>query len=474
MKLPTSLFIAALVPYSLALPEPSEHHDLVLRSDGTGTCSLSSNGSHHGITFQTQFDGLTVTGEGHSGPSGTQLSLTVRAGGALVMQHSQSSSDGGYNTLWDYGGIFNGIQQLSLLTHADNTTIGTADHAKLKPFPAHAPHFTFTNGTAVPLSRGGQQITPALKGLPDHIQAAIRACQPSQTKRWTEDAPSIIFKRQNQFGIAPKFDDTGSASPCTICIAEAYAASVACGIACGASFGIACGCIAGIPLLFPQCHNPGTGLGQGCCPVGCGSGSRILGIEVVYSCCFSDESCVNPSSGACCASGLQACGGNTCCPSNAPCRDGGICCPTNRNTCITSSGPKCCNEGEDCVGGTCCPRDSVVGNQCCPPDSQTCCTGKPPSRCAEGGIQTCINNQWVFSSCPYPKNCIGIPVQGAGVACVGSQFCKVGQPSWCDRNGYQSCVNGKWAFTPCKPPLFCLGIPVQGAGVACVGAPPHK
>jgi predicted ATPase with chaperone activity len=52
--------------------------------------------------------------------------------------------------------------------------------------------------------------------------------------------------------------------------------------------------------------------------VGCGAGEKILNIQVVFTCCFTHDTCVNPSTGACCASGLQACRGNTCCPSRLP------------------------------------------------------------------------------------------------------------------------------------------------------------
>jgi hypothetical protein len=213
----------------------------------------------------------------------------------------------------------------------------------------------------------------------------------------------------------PRFDNTGQDSSCVICLAEVAADAVGCGFACAASFAIACGCIGGIPLLVAECHNPGNGIGQGCCPVGCGAGEKIVNIQVVFTCCFSHDTRVDPSTGACRASGLQACGSDTCCPSSAPCRDGGICCPTNRNT----TGPVC-NEGEDCVEGACCPRNDIFNGKCCP----NCCTGSPPSECADGGIRKCVDNQWVSSTCPYPLACVNIPVQGAGAACQGSPFCE--------------------------------------------------
>jgi membrane-bound inhibitor of C-type lysozyme len=145
MKPPTSLLIATLASYGLAYLEPAGLHNHVLRSNGTGTCSMSSNGSSHSITFQAQFDSLTVTGEGQSGPSGIQLSFTVMDGDALVIQHSQSSSGSGYNTTWDYGKMFSGISSLSLLTHNDNTTLESIDHGPLKPISAGVTNSTFTS-----------------------------------------------------------------------------------------------------------------------------------------------------------------------------------------------------------------------------------------------------------------------------------------------------------------------------------------
>ena len=463
MKLSTSLFIATLASYSLAFPEPSSY---VPRSDSGCSVTSNGNGSYNAITFQTQFDGLNVIGEGFSGPSGIKISVTVNDSDGLVLQHSQFSTNDGYNVTWNYGSMFGGnVTSLSLLTHSDNTTVVSINHCPPKALPAG------TNTSSLPFPHGPQNVTSALVGLPNQIQSVIEECQFKGGNSTLDSRSYDFLERRTSYGIAPKFDNTATGSSCVFCLAEATAAAVGCGVACAASFGFACACVAGIPLLYIQCHNPGTGLGQGCCPVGCGSGMSILGIQVVYSCCSSGESCVNPSTGACCASGLQPCGGDTCCPSNAPCRDGGICCPTNQNTCITSSGPTCCNEGEDCVEGTCCPPDSIVNGKCCLPDSETCCTGNPPSKCSNGGIMTCTNNQWVFSTCPYPETCQNIPVQGAGVYCVGSEFCDNGQPSYCDGDGYQSCVNGRWTFTQCKPPTFCTPFPVQGAGVGCVGPP---
>jgi hypothetical protein len=136
--------------------------------------------------------------------------------------------------------------------------------------------------------------------------------------------------------------------------------------------------------------------------------------------------------GICCPFNQNTCttaSGPTCCNVGELCA-GGVCCPSNQNICTTVSGTACCNVGEDCVQGVCCPRAYQVHGQCCPPESQTCCPTGSPSRCTDGGIQTCVNNQWVFSPCSPPRFCAGIPVPNAGVFCEGPPpFCVVGEPS---------------------------------------------
>jgi hypothetical protein len=142
MKLPTFLLIATLASYGLAYPKPAELHDRVLRSNGPGTCSMSSNGSSHSITFQAQFDGLTVTGEGQSGPSGIQLSLKITDADALVIQHPQSSSGS-------------------------------------------------SPSSSAPSPQGPQNIISALAGLPDQVNAIISECHLQRIP----DSPSNISDR---------------------------------------------------------------------------------------------------------------------------------------------------------------------------------------------------------------------------------------------------------------------------------------
>ena len=97
MKPSTSLFIATLASYSLAFPEPSSY---VPRSDSECSVTSNGNGSYNAITFRTQFDGLMVIGDGFSGPSGIKISITVNDSDGLVLQHSQFSTNDGYNATW--------------------------------------------------------------------------------------------------------------------------------------------------------------------------------------------------------------------------------------------------------------------------------------------------------------------------------------------------------------------------------------
>jgi hypothetical protein len=216
----------------------------------------------------------------------------------------------------------------------------------------------------------------------------------------------LLLRRQ----VPGQVENTHSASACITCVATATITTTICGIGCF-FFGIGCSCAVTSVVDIPRCY----GAGGGCCPVACGP-SVLLGL-FPSSCCHQGDTCLDPSSGRCCQSGLQACGGTTCCPSSAPCRNG-ICCPVNRDVCTTPSGPVCCNIGQACAGGQCCPIGLVRNGSCCSPD--VCCVPGTLSRCFRNGIQTCgVDGLWRFTPCAPPRFCLGIPVANAGVFCIG-------------------------------------------------------
>ena len=465
MKLLMFLFALALGILTTAASFPADDASSLIpalaRRALKPSCVINTNGSFQRIIFDAQFENMTVTGEGRLERNEIHLSLAVYNASRHVMSHTGILSNDVYTLTWTYGKIFPDVNNMTIIINNDKTTTTTVDGVNMN---------TSMNVTFPHLL---PQINPKLQQLSDFIKSALQECRSSmKKKRAWEDHLNGFEKRQDQFGIPGMFENTASGGSCIACLAEAYAASAACGLACGFSFGLACGCVAGIPFIFANCHSPGTGFGQGCCPVSCGPSSSILGIGVVFQCCSANDLCLNSNNGVCCPSGTQPCNGNICCPSNAPCRDPGICCPTTRNTCITPNGPTCCNEGESCVEGMCCPPSQIVNGQCCPPSSHTCCPSGSVSRCFKDGYETCINNQWVFTSCPQYSTCTGIPVANAGVYCQADIFCNPGTPSRCYKDGVQTCsAKGRWEYTPCPPTYFCTHPPVAGATNAYCQAP---
>ena len=256
------------------------------------------------------------------------------------------------------------------------------------------------------------------------------------------------MKRQQSFGSPGQIENTGSQSQCADCIAEAFAACAACGVACALTpFGLGCGCIAGEPLIFTQCHNPGNGLGQGCCPVGCGDYQTFLGITISYQCCQSGQSCLDPGRGLCCAEGTQPCNGKLCCPSNAPCRDTGICCPTNQDIC----GETCCPSGETCLnggigGGLCCSPAKACGYSKCCGTLETCADASTGMCCLAGQVNMdgiccypnmtncngkCCGGTCTATGCVYESNAQCIAIGGLSVCspsgtCAAPDECKGG------------------------------------------------
>jgi hypothetical protein len=382
---------------------------------GEDTCTVTV--SHDVMTsFRTRVGELTVVGEGHANrvipnthrrSPDASLSLTIERAGAMVLKIDSSfSSTGVYTESLRHGGT-GGAQEMRLTTDGERIE-GTVNGRALTPIWRAREHevaarvnesFTFTDGTPVPRPSVPPDVQSALERLPAAIKNVLASCK----------EPRLHFEA---FGVPPRFDDTGGAGECAGCIAEAYAGAVGCGVACGLSFGFACACVAGVPLLFANCHSVGEGLGQGCCPVGCGPSHTTLGIGVVYQCCYGGDTCLNSTTGACCGPGLGACNQTTCCPASAPCRDVGLCCPVNQATCITSNGPVCCNEGEDCTQGICCPHGAPVingaccsppvfqacGNNCCPALTTKCCGDACCSGvclngnlCCPSALQVCEN-----------------------------------------------------------------------------------
>jgi hypothetical protein len=394
------------------------------------SCRMSTDGSRLIHSFSTRVGDLNVTGGGNANTRSPdkQFSVTIdRAGVPLLSCDGTLSGDGVYATTCRYGAVVGGVRQATFVTSDGKHIEGMVNGRQLMPFTAAAPSLRFTDGTPVPQPSFPTGLASALKQVPQAVQAVLRACSRQGFSLGRAIVPASNGGTST-FGSPPRIDDPGLSTACTTCILEAYAALVACGAGCALSFGFACGCVAGIPLVFIRCHTPGTGVGQGCCPVACGPTHTQHGVDVVDQCCSDGDSCLDSSTGTCCGPGLQACNKSTCCPSNAPCRDVGICCPTNQNTCITAGGPVCCNQGEDCSQNVgCCSPGSVCGNKCCDsfstcvdPNTGTCCpilTGIAcGNQCCEATIEECINGD----CCPKAQACNGFCCQ-TGSICANGQ-----------------------------------------------------
>lgn len=439
----------------------------------TSGCKMTSDGTRLITSFKTRVRDLTVTGVGHAdlrGP-GKHLTLLVDRAGATVFSFESTLSDGGTHTAtWRYGVVVGGVREAMLVTRDGNRVEGAVNGRKLVPSRSHVSSLRFADGSLVPQPKFPAGLRAALQELPGAVQAALASCQLTRSIEYNDFSASprsILASRvaiapasnggtSNAYGVAPRIDDPGSSAACKTCILEAYGAAAACGIGCGLSFGFACGCVLGIPLLFVACHTPGSGAGQGCCPVACGPTHTTLGLDVVYQCCYGGDSCLDSSRGTCCGPNLQACNRSTCCPSNAPCRDAGICCPTDQNTCLTASGQVCCDAGEECMNGVCCPSGSTVctDGTCCP---TTCAFGS----CCVGGTCCYPPNHICGNTCCSPFNaCCN------GVCCANDEFCVSGNCCQATQAcGSVCCASGEFCQDPSTG--TCTTCPPGTTSVLC-------
>jgi hypothetical protein len=380
------------------------------------SCAITGSGASQVLSLTLYLDTFKVTGSSRIGASETSVSLTVEdtSSSISVFTFNGNLLNGNFTSIYDFGPLIKGLHNFTLVNHGASTLDGSANGFKLSPFDTTMTQFKFSNGTNLVAPTLPVSYTTLLSQLPGAIKSQVGNCQTtSNTKRsWDDISPnpkSSLIKRQ-------QFDQPGSGGNCAYCQIEAFAASTACVVGCIESFGFGCGCVAGIPLLFIQCNNPGDGFGQGCCPVACGPSSNDLGITVVYACCDVGDSCLDPTvPGWCCPADTTPCGGRSCCdvPRDGPCRDQGICCPYEQATCTTQFGVACCNPGEQCVQEQCCPTANIVGEQC------------------------------VYTPVP----------------------CAAGSQSYCQGDGYQDCINGDWVHIPCQP-----GICISAAGHIGCGA----
>jgi hypothetical protein len=235
----------------LAAPRAASLVPLVPRGVDSN-CVLSSNGTYQTITFKAGFDGLTIQGNAFTHGTNAEFSVVVDGDGDgdSALSFTGKLSNGTLTATWIYGGMVQEMHNLTVLSEDNNTSTIIDGVESVPPKPKWPP-----------------KLIPLLDQLPSVLKDILASCH-------KPNAPRSLPVKRDQFGVPPKYDDTSQVESCVYCIGEAYAASVGCGIACGASFGFACACIATIPLIFANCHNPGTGFGTGCCPVGCGpSGS---------------------------------------------------------------------------------------------------------------------------------------------------------------------------------------------------------
>jgi hypothetical protein len=413
---------------------------------GIGTCRMTFGSAERITDFSTTVGDLTLVGHSHANLGGAdkQFTLTVSGPGGTVMQIDSSfSSTGTYTTDLHYGAMVKGVRQATFVTQDGKLVQGTIDGRRVKPFTAGSRSVTFADGAPVPRPIFPPDVSSALQLAPAAVKKALGTCIPTRGSAEptrpssSQSAIRLASNGTSTFGSPPRVDDTANTKSCDTCLSEAFAAAVGCGIACGASFGLGCGCIAGIPFLFLNCHTVGEQFGQGCCPVACASSQTILGVGVVFQCCFGGDSCLNPgvpvvggssTAAFCCGPGLQTCNQSICCPSDAPCRDVGICCPTNQNTCVTASGPLCCDVGEDCIQNVgCCSPANVCGTNCCDefstcvdPNTGTCCPDLTGivcgNQCCDGTTERCT----ATGCCPIAQACNGI-------CCPAGSICSNGQ-----------------------------------------------
>lgn len=353
--------------------------------------------------------------------------------------NSSLSSTGTYTVDWNYGVMVKGVRQARFVTQDGKLIQGTIDGRQIRPFTAESRSgVTFADGTPVPRPVFPPGLSGAVGLMPAAAKKALGTCTAArpipQPPRPSPGQPAIMpaSNGTSNFGSPPGIDDTSNSTACNTCIGEADAAAAACGIACGASFGLACGCLAGIPFLYLNCHTVGEQFGQGCCPVACAPSQNILGVGVVFQCCFAGDSCLNPgvpvvggssTAAFCCGADLQPCNLSICCPQDAPCRDVGICCPTNQNTCVTPDGPLCCDVGEDCIQNVgCCSPGRVCGSSCCDdasicvnPNTGTCCSFLTGIACGNQCCEAATERCTATGCCPISQACNGICCQAGSI-----------------------------------------------------------
>lgn len=167
---------------------------------------------------------------------------------------------------------------------------------------------------------------------------------------------------------------------------DAFGKDFVCGIICAFSFW-GCACVLDVPKNHAGCHQAGSE----CCPIPCGPTSNLLGVDVVFQCCYGGESCLRQSDGACCPPKTATCNGDTCCQPGVPCVEDQVCCPASQTTCQSALGLQCCSQGETCTKFQgCCPTGSACNDVCCGPffectdfDNSFCCTS---NRHNSGGL----------------------------------------------------------------------------------------
>jgi hypothetical protein len=351
---------------------------------GANECAMTGTASQLKISFGSSVRGLTLTGTGQVSARGIDhtLSMTVRRAGAVLFRFNAILSiEGIYSATWRYGTMVRGIRTARLSTQDGKHISGTVNGRKLLTVTRSKRPLRFADGAQVP-----QAIFPAgaladLSRLETATRRVLSSCQAN-----TGLGIAVSNRDTQTYGSPGQVEDTSRLGSCVGCVAEAYRAEALCAGICAGSFGLACTCVGRLPAIFAQCHHPGTGLGQGCCPVGCGPLHHAFGIGVDYRCCNSSDACLDSSTSTCCSSGLQPCNQSLCCPSDAPCRDVGICCPTNRHTCKTPAGVVCCKAGEHCA------YDWSGPNQCCPVGSASC-----GGRCCENASECAADGY-----CPGP------------------------------------------------------------------------
>lgn len=351
----------------------------------TGSCRATSEGAVTTITVQTgTVSGVrvrdTIRGD-HSTGSVTIDKVVTRLGREIITVHSVGGPQGS-ETSAAFAAPIRGIRSASATS--DGTTIaGSIDGRALVPLPVttDSPTLTFVDGRPAPRVHAPFGLRHALNTLADQETALLESCLSDGS---TSDTPQAAAQVGNtgHISIAVLTSDCRECS--ALCWLEGAIEAALCNSV--PVLGLVL-CTAFDTYRVISCVNSCYDVGEGCCPVGCGSGGAGFSGN---GCCLSGETCLNPDGRLCCSSDEITCGGIHCCASGS-------------QVCLTGTGGSQCCESSDVCGTACCQASE--GFSCKDPSTSQCCksgqecgtgccasdlgTGRPLETCVDASLSLC-------------------------------------------------------------------------------------